>query len=91
MNNINIDKKAEDISTYIALELKLVRIRKGITLTKVCDDLQMSPSYLSQIENKKRNKISIHTLLRLALYYDVNFSVVVQNAIENYEENNSQT
>lgn len=91
MNNINIDKKAVEISSYISLELKLVRIRKNITLTKVCDDLQMSRSYLSQIENQKRNKVSIHMLLRLAIYYDVDFSKVVENAMVNYAGNNSHT
>lgn len=78
----NIDKKSEEISKKIAFELKIERQRNKYTIEYVCDKLQMSKSYLSQIENGKRTKVSMQTLIRLCLFYQIDFCIIVKRAMK---------
>lgn len=80
----NIDYKAKLLEQDIAFELKVERLRKQYTLEYVAKNLQMSTSYLSQIENKKRTKVSMNTLIRLSLFYEVDFSEIVIRASRNH-------
>lgn len=75
-----LDCKAITLEQNIAFELKIERLRKNYTLDYVTQNLQMSKSYLSQIENKKRTKVSMQTLIRLSLFYEVEFADVVTRA-----------
>lgn len=78
-----LDCKAIQLEQNIAFELKIERLRKNYTLEYVSNHLQMSKSYLSQIENKKRTKVSMQTLIRLSLFYEVEFSDIVTRASNN--------
>lgn len=81
MSIINeLDCRAVQLEQNIAFELKIERLRKNYTLKYVSDSLQMSKSYLSQIENKKRTKVSMQTFIRLSLFYEVEFSDIVTRA-----------
>lgn len=79
----DLDCKAIELEQNIAFELKIERLKKNYTLEYVSNSLQMSKSYLSQIENKKRTKVSMQTLIRLSLFYEVEFAEIVRRASNN--------
>lgn len=79
----DLDCKAIELEQNIAFELKIERLKKKYTLEYVSNSLQMSKSYLSQIENKKRTKVSMQTLIRLSLFYEVEFAEIVTRASNN--------
>lgn len=79
----DLDCKAIELEQNIAFELKIERLKKKYTLEYVSNSLQMSKSYLSQIENKKRTKVSMQTLIRLSLFYEVEFAEIVRRASNN--------
>jgi transcriptional regulator with XRE-family HTH domain len=69
--------------TYICLELKHYRINiSKLKQEEVAFDLDMTPGYLSRIENGKISKLSLYHLLRLSDYYNVAFVDIVQSATE---------
>lgn len=79
----DLDCKAIELEQNIAFELKIERLKNNYTLEYVSNSLQMSKSYLSQIENKKRTKVSMQTLIRLSLFYEVEFAEIVRRASNN--------
>jgi len=52
-------------SSYIGQQIRLFRKEKGMTLQQLADLVELSPSYLSQVENDKSSP-SIATLRRIA-------------------------
>ena len=57
-------------NTGIGDKLKTLRIRKGISLKKLAEDLGMSYSYLWGLENDKHS-ITIVNLQRISEYFDI--------------------
>lgn len=65
---------------YICSELKHQRISKELTQDKVAYDLGFPASYLSNIENGKKETTSLVTYLKIANYYDMEFSIICKKA-----------
>lgn len=65
---------------YICLELKHQRQEKKLTQDKVAFDLGFPASYLSNIENGKRETTSLVTYLKIANYYNVEFDIIYKKA-----------
>lgn len=65
---------------YICLELKNQRQLSKLTQDKVAYDLGFPASYLSNIENGKRETTSLVTYLKIANYYEVDFSIIYKRA-----------
>jgi XRE family transcriptional regulator, regulator of sulfur utilization len=57
--------------------LKVLRKNKNLTLSKVSDDTNISVSFLSDVERGRTNP-SLDTLVRLANYYKVPVSELVE-------------
>ncbi|MDW4404343.1 helix-turn-helix transcriptional regulator [Staphylococcus saprophyticus] len=69
------------VHKYICLELKNQRLLKQLKQDRVAFDLGISPSYLSNLENGRRNSTALTTYLAIAEYYDVDFNIIVDNAL----------
>lgn len=67
---------------YICLELKHQRTLMNLRQDKVAFDLGISASYLSDIENGKREKTSLITYLKIANYYEVSLNNILYRAEE---------
>lgn len=74
------DQELEKINRCIAKELRSIRKSQGKTQEQVAYDLGLSGSYLGSIELGKRTKISTLMYLKLADYYGIAFSKVVEVA-----------
>lgn len=75
------------LQKYVCLELKVQRILLGLRQDKVAFDLDISPSYLSSIENGNKSKIAFVTLMNLADYYELDFKAMLSRAEENMKNN----
>lgn len=76
----------EKLYIYICLEFKHYRIDIAkIKQEEVAFDLDITPGYLSRMENGKIPKLSLYHLLRLADYYKVDFVDIVQAATEKFK------
>ncbi|HLR66902.1 MAG TPA: helix-turn-helix domain-containing protein [Virgibacillus sp.] len=53
--------------------LKKIRKNKNLTVRKAAEDLNLSPSYISNIENGRRNNPTPEVLKIISNYYQVNF------------------
>ncbi len=60
----------EDIVKSIGLKLKTVRMRLGLSQQNVADDLGISATAFSKIENGKTN-ISVRRLYQISIYYHI--------------------
>ncbi|MEB7435544.1 helix-turn-helix domain-containing protein [Staphylococcus pasteuri] len=78
--NLEHDYEAELLCQYIASELKQLRKMRKILVDDVAFDLGMSNSYVSNIENNHKPKLSLYMYIMLANYYDVPFEDIVKNA-----------
>ncbi|MCG7340161.1 helix-turn-helix transcriptional regulator [Staphylococcus sp. ACRSN] len=67
---------------YICLELKHQRNLQKLRQDKVAFDLGFPASYLSNIENGKKETTSLVTYLKIANYYDVDFKSILYKAEE---------
>lgn len=56
----------------IIFKIKEIRESKNITIYKLAQETNMSLSYLTELENNKKNNPTIQTLYRIALVLDVN-------------------
>jgi len=65
--------------------LKLLRKAHGLTLRELSDRTGISNSYLSQIENEKKDNVTLRTASKIALYFDVNFRDVCFREINKIE------
>ncbi len=74
-------------------ELKVARTIKGLSLREVEDLTGISNSYLSQLENDKIKKPSVHILHKLAKLYEVGFERLLEASgiFLNVEKNNLPT
>lgn len=58
------------INRSIGLKLRTLRLKRGLSQQNVADDLALSATAYSKIENGRTN-ISVKRLVQLAEYYDV--------------------
>jgi transcriptional regulator with XRE-family HTH domain len=65
---------------YVCYELKHERKEQRLTQEKVAYDLGFPASYLSNIENGKRDTTSLVTYLKIANYYNVEFDIIYKKA-----------
>lgn len=56
----------------IVFRIKQIRKQKKITAYQLSRDLNISRSYLSELENNKRVNVSLNILLNIANYLDIN-------------------
>lgn len=78
--NMKSNNEILKLHKYVCLELKHERKEKRLTQEKVAYDLGLPASYLSNIENGKRDTTSLVTYLKIANYYDVDFGVICKKA-----------
>lgn len=72
---------------YVCLELKHRRMILDLRQDEVAFYLDISPSYLSDIENGRNQRISLVTLLKIANFYDVDFKNIYSRAEEVMNQN----
>lgn len=72
---------------YICLELKHQRMLLELRQDEVAFYLDMSPTYLSDIENGRNQRISLITLIKIANFYDIDFKLLYSRAEEDMEKN----
>lgn len=65
------EEKSERFLKEICIELKNVRKDLQISQDKVSNELGITKSYLSQIENGKRKRISVMFIYTLTEFYGV--------------------
>lgn len=77
------DNNFINISKDLGYKLKVARKNKGYTILEMTKLTGMSDSYLSNIENNKGSKVSLHIYLLLCFYLDINPAEFFQN-IKNF-------
>lgn len=70
---------------FVPMQLKCARQEKNLTLLKVSNDLEMSLSFLSDIE-RGRTLPSLKTLIKLCDYYDLHIDDVFVYALGDENE-----
>lgn len=56
----------------IVFRIKQIREKKNITAYKLAKEVDISSSYLSELENNKRMNVSLKVLFDISKYLDVN-------------------
>lgn len=76
---------------YICLELKNQRKNKKNKVTQgdVASHLGIDISYISRIENGKKNRVALNTFLAIAEYYGVSMHIIIKNAEKRMKEDDS--
>lgn len=59
------------LTVSIGLQIKLVRVKRGITTKKLAKQVSITPEYLSQIENDRAPGVSVKVFARLCHALDV--------------------
>ena len=65
------------LTQNICKQLKKIRIDKHISQEDIAFDLDVSASYISQVENGKKEYISLYFVLVMCEYYDVPLSQIL--------------
>lgn len=78
-------------SKVAAKALKVARIARDYTTRKVAEYAQVSPSYISDVENGKK-RLTLNTLKKLSSAYNISASQMVElieycESLETSEEN----
>lgn len=81
-NIMKTNNSTRKLHKYICLELKHQRTLKNLKQDRVAFELGFSPAYLSNLENGKRETTSLLTYLKISDYYNIDFNIIVKNAIE---------
>lgn len=80
--------KAKQIQKYICLEFASIRKSKKITLEEVAFALDVTPSYLSRIENAKFQNTPLYLFIMLSDYYNIDWYQIVNVATRKLEIDN---
>ena len=67
---VEIEEQEEENKVYIGKQIRKLRTVRGISLQSLSEDLGMSYSYLSGLENEKHS-ITLNNLQRIANYFKV--------------------
>lgn len=81
------EKELFDFIIILSNEFRLIRKQRKLTLEDVSFDFDISASYLGKIENGRLKKMSIFMYAKLASYYDVKLSDIIDTAERKYEAN----
>ncbi|WP_424556384.1 helix-turn-helix domain-containing protein [Staphylococcus epidermidis] len=65
------------LTQNICKQLKKIRIDKHISQEDIAFDLDVSASYISQVENGKKEYISLYFVLVMCDYYDMPLSQIL--------------
>ncbi|WP_186310569.1 helix-turn-helix domain-containing protein [Staphylococcus epidermidis] len=65
------------LTQNICKKLKKIRIDKHISQEDIAFDLDVSASYISQVENGKKEYISLYFVLVMCEYYDMPLSQIL--------------
>ncbi|HAR4024393.1 TPA: helix-turn-helix transcriptional regulator [Staphylococcus aureus] len=65
------------LTQNICKQLKKIRIDKHISQEDIAFDLDVSASYISQVENGKKEYISLYFVLVMCEYYDMPLSQIL--------------
>ncbi|WP_354006109.1 helix-turn-helix domain-containing protein [Staphylococcus epidermidis] len=65
------------LTQNICKQLKKIRIDKHISQEDIAFDLDVSASYISQVENGKKEYISLYFVLVMCEYYDIPLSQIL--------------
>jgi len=65
------------LTQNICKQLKKIRIDKHISQEDIAFDLDVSASYISQVENGKKEHISLYFVLVMCEYYDMPLSQIL--------------
>ncbi|PKE73635.1 XRE family transcriptional regulator [Macrococcoides caseolyticum] len=80
MRGVQILYTSERHYYQVCQQLKNIRNERDLTQREVADDLNMSAPYLSDVENGKRPNTSLLIFLKLAEYYNVKLSDIIDRA-----------
>lgn len=83
-------KNEKEINKFIEVlsnEFRYIRKQRNLTLEDVGFDFDLSPSYIGKIENGRLSKMSIFMYIKLAEYYGVKLSEIIEVSEEKYELN----
>ncbi|MCE5003456.1 XRE family transcriptional regulator [Staphylococcus xylosus] len=87
MREFMSDKELKQFITVLSNEFRIIRKSKKLTLEDVSFDIELSASHLGKIENGRLNKMSVYMYAKLASYYDVKLSDIIDTAERKYEAN----
>ncbi|CUY02240.1 helix-turn-helix domain-containing protein [Staphylococcus epidermidis] len=73
----NNEKLSEDTNSKYMQTTKKIRIDKHISQEDIAFDLDVSASYISQVENGKKEYISLYFVLVMCEYYDMPLSQIL--------------
>lgn len=76
----NSDIEIDKLLFYIAQEIKHIRKTKKVTQDDLAFSLGVTPQYVGNIENGKEIKLSLKMYLKIAAYFEISFSKVIENA-----------
>lgn len=87
MREFMSDKELKQFITVLSNEFRIIRKGKKMTLEDVSFDMELSASHLGKIENGRLSKMSVYMYAKLASYYDVKLSEIIDIAERKYEAN----
>jgi transcriptional regulator with XRE-family HTH domain len=61
----------DDITTRIGGNIHKERLKKGVTQTQMSYEVGTSTSVISCLENGKRSKVHLATLIKIANYFEI--------------------
>ncbi|MFF0676807.1 helix-turn-helix domain-containing protein [Staphylococcus xylosus] len=70
----------KQLMKYISYEFKHIRKARRLILEDVAFEIGVTPSYIGNIENGNREKLSLYMYLVLADYYNIPIEEIIINA-----------
>lgn len=80
-NKKKIDEYSLEVTRYVFEVIKQTRKEKKLTILELAAICDVSPGYLSDLENQKHPNASLRFLLKVCITLDLNLDKVLQTAI----------
>ena len=72
----------EDFNKVIGVRIKAIRRKKGLSQSRLCDLINMNPSYISYVESGQKG-LSLESFVRLANALNSTADELLQDCLEN--------
>lgn len=66
---------------YFGRVLKNIRIKKGLLLKDIAECLGKSIPYISDVEKGNRNPLSIDSILKISLFFNIPEAILIKAAV----------
>lgn len=79
--NFDIDLYSKEIQLHLCKSIKKVRYEKGLTILELSSICDVSPGYLSDVENGKHMNVSMRFLIKICFSLNINLPQLLEESL----------